>query len=233
MAETLDGVTTRAERAEAQVAHLTTRADTAEAQVVKLTEVVVQTEADLAAAQTALSALQAEMAISKMSPEEQRDKLLEGMPDLVRKSYLDQESRLSLVEKANRDLQAKDARLEYIQKTVAFQSLGFVPDDHWEILKEIDAMTDRSRTELLRLLSAQAAQAPTSPWTTTVGAHGVLTGSGAGSTAEGQLLALAETYQKEHGGDLGTAIGAIAKQHPDLWARDQHEKRFRNRVETR
>jgi hypothetical protein len=218
MAETMDAVTKRAEKAEAQVERLT-------AQVAELAP-------QLAEAQAALKTLQDEAAIAKMSPEEQRETLLASMPELVRKSYLDQENRLALIEKANHDLQEKNERLDYIQKAVEFRPLGFNPDDHWEILKAIDAMPEAPRTELIRLLKAATEQTKTAALWSTSGSQ-VPSPSGRDGSAEAQILALAQAHQTEKGGTLGDAIGVIAKAHPELWLRDQQEKRVRNRVETR
>jgi hypothetical protein len=226
MAETLEGVTKRALLAEAEAQTLAQRVAALEPQLAEAQSALTKTQGELAA-------LQAELAISKMSPDEQREALLASMPELVRKSYLDQETRLGLIEKANRDLQEKNERLDYIQKAALFRPLGFVPDDHWEILKAIDAMPEQVRTELLRLLQSQAELAKGSPWLTTVGANGIAPAGATSGTAEAQILALAEAYQKEHGVGLGDAVIAIGKSHPDLWAQDQREKRFRNRVESR
>jgi hypothetical protein len=225
MAETVEGVTKRAERAEAEMEKLT-------AQVLKLTEVLQATEATLATTQAELKTVQEEAAIAKMSAEEQRDTLLASMPELVRKSYLDQESRLALIEKANKDLHEKSERLDYIAKAVVFRPLGFNPDDHWEILKAIDAMPEAPRDELLRLLKAATEQTKTAALWSTAGSQSV-SPTGSDGSAEAQILALAQAHQTEKGGTLGDAIGAIAKAHPDLWARDQQEKRFKNRVESR
>jgi hypothetical protein len=226
MAETVDGITKRAERAEAQVATLT-------AQVAALEPQLAQVTADLAKAHADLKTLQEEAAIAKMSPEEQRETLLASMPELVRKSYLDQESRLALIEKANQELHAKSERLDYIQKAVAFRPLGFNPDDHWEILKAIDAMPEAPRTELLRLLKAATEQQKTAALWGTAGSQGAVNLAGTDGSAESEILALATAHQTEKGGSLGDAIGVIAKSHPELWARDQQEKRFKNRVESR
>jgi hypothetical protein len=220
-----DAMETRAEKAEAEVAKLA-------AQVAKLTEVVVTTEAELAKTQAELKTLQDEAAIAKMSPEEQRTALLASMPELVRKSYLDQETRLAVIEKANQELHAKNERLDYIQKAVAFRPLGFNPDDHWEILKAIDAMPEGPRDELLRLLKAATEQQKTAALWSTAGSQGT-SPTGSDGSAEAQILALAQAHQTEKGGTLGDAIGVIAKSHPDLWTRDQQEKRFKNRVESR
>jgi uncharacterized coiled-coil protein SlyX len=225
MAETVDGVTKRAEKAEAQVATLTARVAELEPQ---LTEV----QSALAKTQQELKTLQDEAAIAKMSPEEQRETLLATMPELVRKSYLDQENRLALIEKANHDLQEKNERLDYIQKAVEFRPLGFNPDDHWEILKAIDAMPEAPRMELVRLLKAATEQSKTASLWSTAGSQGT-SPTGRDGSAEAQILALAQAHQTDKGGTLGDAIGVIAKAHPDLWLRDQQEKRVRNRVETR
>jgi hypothetical protein len=187
---------------------------------------------DLATTQADLAAAHEDSRIAKMSPDEQREVLLASMPELVRKNYLDQEQRLVLIEKANKDLQEKNERLDYIQKTVEFRAIGFVPDDHWEILKAIDAMPEALRAEHLRLLRSAAELLKTSPWMTTVGSQHP-TAAGQDGSAEQQILALATTYQKEQGGTLGEAIVAIGKQHPDLWAKDQQEKRFTHRVDVR
>ena len=211
--------------AQAQIDALTTRAEKAEAEVATL-------RSDLAKAQTDLATLQEESRIAKMSPEEQRETMLASMPDLIRKNYLDQETRLELIEKANRDLQEKNERLDYIQKAAGYRAMGFVPDDHWEILKAIDTMPEAPRTELTRLLKAATEQLKTSPWMTTVGSQSV-SPTGSDGSAEQQILALATAHQAEKGGSLGDAITAVAKAHPDLWARDQQEKRFKNRVESR
>lgn len=225
MAETVDGVTKRAEKAEAQVAKL-------EARVAELAPQLEGTQAALAKTQAELKTLQDEAAIAKMSPEEQRETLLASMPELVRKSYLDQESRLALIEKANQDLHAKSERLDYIQKAVAYRPLGFNPDDHWEILKAIDAIPEGPRTELLRLLKAATEQTKTAALWTTAGSQGT-SPTGTDGSAEAEILALAQAHQTEKGGTLGDAIGQVAKSHPELWARDQQEKRFKNRVESR
>jgi hypothetical protein len=225
MAETVEGVTKRAERAEAQVATLS-------AQVAALEPQLVQVTSDLAKAHAELKTLQEEAAIAKMSPEEQRTALLASMPELVRKSYLDQESRLALIEKANHDLQAKNERLDYIQKAVALRPLGFNPDDHWEILKAIDAMPEGPRDELLRLLKAATEQSKTASLWSTAGSQGT-SPAGSDGSAEAQILALAQAHQADKGGTLSDAIGHVAKAHPDLWAKDQQEKRLKNRVESR
>jgi hypothetical protein len=225
MAETVEGVTKRAEKAEAEVATLA-------AQVAKLTETVVTTEAALAKANAELKTLQEEAAIAKMSPEEQRTALLASMPELVRKSYLDQETRLAVIEKANQELHAKNERMDYIAKAASLRPLGFNPDDHWEILKAIDAMPEGPRDELLRLLKAATEQNRTAALWTTSGSPGTAT-TGTDGSAEAQILALAQAHQTEKGGTLGDAIGHVAKSHPDLWERDQQEKRFKNRVESR
>lgn len=226
MAETIDGVTKRAERAEAQLATVTAELETTHAALVKA-------QGDLATSQAELATVREENRIAKMSPEEQRDVMLASMPELVRKSYLDQETRLAVIEKANRDLQDTNERLAYIQKSVEYRGLGFVPDQHWKILKAIDGITDEeTRTELLRLLKAATEQLKTSPWMTTVGSQAVPANGAADGSAESQILALAKAHQETHNCTLPEAITAIAKAHPALWEQDQREKRFRNRVET-
>lgn len=209
--------------AQAQIDALTKRAETAEARVQEL-------EAQVAKRTQDLATLQDEIAISKMSPEDQREQLLKSMPELVRKSYLDQEARLEMIEKSNRELHDKNQRLDYIQKTAAFRHIGFVPDDHWEILKSIDGMPEAPRTDLLRLLTAAAEQLRTSDLFKAHGSAAYQPGSEHGS-AEAQILALAQARAEEKGEPLGKAIEAIAKQHPDLWERDQQEKRRTNRVQ--
>lgn len=192
---------------------------------------LVTAQADLAKAHADLATLQEAQRIAKMSPEEQREALLASMPELVRKSYLDQESRLALIEKTNRDLQEKNERLDYIQKTVEFRHVGFVPDDHWPILKAIDQIPDEAaRTELLRLLKAAAAQLQTSPWITTVGT-GQTSSSASDGSAEQQLMALAQRHAEEKGVPMDKAIEAVVKAHPDLYQRNMLEKRRTNQVQ--
>jgi hypothetical protein len=201
---------------------MTARAEKAEA---RLTEV----EAALAKSVQDLAALQDEMAIAKMSPEEQREAFLTSMPELVKKRYLDQELRLELIEKTNRELHEKNERLDYIQKTAAFRGLGFVPDDHWEVFKAIDQMPEAPRTDLVRLLTAATEQLRTSDLFKAHGTPGFQPGVES-SSAEAQLLALAKAYSDDKGVSMGQAIDAVAKQHPDLWERNSAEKRRTNRV---
>jgi hypothetical protein len=211
--------------AQFQIDELTKRAEAAEARAKDLDAQLAKSAADLAA-------VQEDQRIAKMTPEEQHEAMLATMPALIRKNYLDQQSRLELIEKANKDLQEKNERLDYIQKAVVYRPMGFVPDDHWEILKAIDQMPEGPRTELTRLLKSATELLKTSPWTTTVGST-VPSHAGTDGSAQQQILALATAHQAEKGGSLGDAIGVIAKAHPELWEQDQQEKRFKNRVETR
>jgi hypothetical protein len=211
--------------AQTQIEDLTKRAEAAEARVKELDALVAKSEADLAT-------LRDEIAIAKMSPEEQEETLLASMPPLVRKSYTDQKARLEMIEKANRDLHEKNERLDYIQKTAEFRAFGMVPDDHWPLLKAVDGMPEAERIEMLRLLKAATEQLKTSDLFGVRGTPGHAQGTqDASGTAEGQIMALAKARAEEKGETLGQAIEAVAKAHPDLWERNQMEKRHTNRVQ--
>jgi len=212
--------------AQMQIDALTKRAHEAE-------DLVLSLRADLAKSTQELTALREEQRIAKMSPEEQRETLLAGMPELVRKSYLDQEARLEIIEKANRELHEKNERLDYIAKTAEFRALGLTPD-HWHVLKAVEGIADESaRTELVRLLKAATEQLKTS---SLFGVRGVEghgpSGTDSSGDAEGQILALAKAYAEEKGVPLAKGIEVIAKSHPELWELNQREKRAKNRVNT-
>jgi len=210
-----------------QLEALTKRAEKAEAQVTALS-------ADLVKSQSDLATLREEMAVAKMSPEEQRVKMLESMPDLVRKNYLDQEARLELLEKSNRDLQEGNQRLAYIQKTAGLRHFGLTPDS-WRVLKAIDLIPDEAdRTELLRLITSANELMKTSAAWGARGSDGHGAGLSASATgdAEGQILALAKARAEEKGETLSKAIEHIARSQPELWEQNQREKRAKNRVNT-
>jgi hypothetical protein len=213
--------------AKEQVETLRKRAESAEARVKEL-------EPQLATAAHDLATLQEELTVTKMSPEEQRERFLAGMSELVKKNYLAQEERLAVLEKSNHLLAETNERQSYIAKTADYRHLGMVPDDHWTILKAIDGMPEEPREHLLRLLKAADEQLRSGALFEARGLDARPVGGGTGSgTAESQIMALAQAHATEKGVGLDKAIEAIWKQHPDLWARDQQEKRMSNRVHSR
>lgn len=206
MAETLDAVTKRAELAQARVKEL---------------------EAQLVSVDVELSLLKDEMSVTKMSPEEQRERRLAEMSPIVRKDYLEKEERLAFLEKSNQLLAETNERQSYIAKTADFRQFGMVPEQHWPILKAVDAMPEEPREELLRLLKAATEQLAASPLFQASGLDARPAGGGNGSgNANDQILALAQAYASDKNVPMDKAIEAVAKQHPDLWSRDQREKRF-------
>jgi hypothetical protein len=219
----------RMQKQEDRMAERDTALASAQAELASTRAELDTTKAALAKAEQDLASLHDEQRIAKMSPEEQREHMLTQMPELVRKSYLDQEARLELIEKANADLFEKNQRLDYIAKTAELRDFGMNPDDHWEHLRAIDQWPEPLRTEHLRLLKAASEQMRTSPWMTSLGSEGRPM-SGTNGSAEQQLMALAQSHSTEKGVPLGQAIEAIQKTHPDLYQRHILEKRQTNRV---
>ena len=213
--------------AQEQIDTLRKRAEEAEARVKELEPQLAKIEHDLAT-------LQEELTVTKMSPEEQRDRLLAGMSEVVRKDYLAKEERLAMLEKSNALLAATNERQGYIAKTMDYRQFGMVPEQHWEILKAIDGMPEEPKDELLRLLKAATEQLAASPLFHANGFEARSpTGADGSGSAESQILALAQAHATDKGVGLDKAIEVIAKQHPELWERDQREKRFTNRVNAR
>ena len=213
--------------AQLEIDTLRKRAETAESRVKEL-------EPKLTEVEHALASLQEELTVTKMSPEEQRERFLAGMSDLVKKDYLAKEERLAMLEKSNALLAEANERQSYIAKTADYRQFGMVPEQHWEILKAIDTMPEEPKDELLRLLKAATEQLRASPLFQANGIDARPPGGGNGSgSAESQIMALAQAHATEKSVGLDKAIEVIAKQHPELWARDQQEKRFSNRVNAR
>jgi transcriptional regulator of met regulon len=188
-------------------------------------------QADLATAQSELATVREESRLAKMSPEEQEATWMATLPEAVRKRY--EADALEKVE-LRKKLQEADERAEradYIQKTVAFQGIGFVPDKHWPILKALDAIPDEeARSEVYRLLKAANEQLRTSALFTANGTSGQPTGGEGSGSASDQLMALAKAYQEDKGVDFLTASAAIAKARPDLYRRSTDERRHATRL---
>lgn len=235
MAETLEGVTKRAEVAEARVKELEEgwrRANIAEADLKKALATVEELSAKVLDLDNAVQVAQTDLAKAKQSPEDQEAEWMASLPEPVRKRYeADQHEKMEL----RKRLQESEDRAEevaYIQKTADYRTVGLV-GDNWRILKAIDRMPEEERIELLRLLKAAAEQLRTSDLFKARGSDGGTHRGSEGATAEEQLDTLIKSYQEEKSCDFDTAWKAVVKKQPDLWERNIAEKRASNRLDIR
>jgi hypothetical protein len=200
------------------------RADKAEARATAL-----QTELETSKAELAKS--QEELRKARQTPEEQEAEYEATLPEHVRKKRQEEQAELVAMRKRLQEADERVEKSDYVQKAAALQAIGFVPDKHWSILKGINGMPEEDRTELLRILAANAEQLRTSALFKAVGSNGNGQAMSAGSgTAEDQLLALAKAYAEEHKCDMLTAQEAVARAHRDLYDKSVLEKRHRTRV---
>lgn len=228
MAETIEGVTKRANDAEARVKEfaqesqlMLKRVDLAEARLKELEPLVAR-----------VPELEQALAKAQQTPEEQEAEWRATLPESVRKKMdADEEEKLELRKRLE---QSEDQREQeaYIQKTVDYRPFGLV-GDNWRILKAIDRMPEEERTELLRLMKASSEQQRTSGLFKARGSDGGAQRGSEGVTAEDQLDALIKRYQEEKSCDFDTAWKAVVKKQPDLWERNIAEKRASNRLDIR
>lgn len=207
--------------AQAQIDTLTKRAEAAEARVRELEPLVTKT-----------AELETTLAKMRQTPEEQEAEYLASLPDAVRKKY--EADQLEKVDLRKRLAEADErvAKADLVAKTADFRAFGMVPEQHWTIVKAIHAMPEADRDELLRLITANMAQRETAALYTAQGyTSPAATGTNGSGSANDQLMALAHTYAKEQAVTLDKAIDAVAKAHPDLWRRDQLEKRATHRID--
>jgi len=223
MAETIDGVTKRAETAEAQVLALTQRAEAAEARVKELEPLVAKT-----------TDLETTLAKMRQTPEEQEAEYWASVPEPVRKKHEADEAEKVELRKQLDDARAEREQTTYIAKAADFRGFGLVGPKHWRILKAIDTMPEEDRDELLRLMTAAGEQTRTADLFKAAGHEGRNghTGASADGSASDQLFALTQTYADEKGVPFIKASEVIAKQHPDLFRRATEERRHASRVST-
>jgi len=219
------------------------QAEDARAQM-RLADTLTKTEAELATvkallakAQESLAVFEEDARIAKMTPEEQRQALLDSMPALVRKDYLEKEARYALIEKTNQELRDEKDRLTYIAKTAELVHAGFVPDDDWEIMKAIDLgipLTTEQGEKLFTKFRALNEQLRTSDLWSARGTPGtpMTNGVSSSSQASTQIMGMAEQLRKEQNLPMDKAIEHVAKEHPELWDRHIRELRSTNRVQS-
>jgi hypothetical protein len=227
--------------AAAEALALTKRAETAEAQVSALTARVAEADRALHAQAEELARAESALAKARQTPEEQEAEYLESLPPVIRKKREAEQLEIIELRKEATANKERAEQAEYVAKARTLAGVGFTPN-HWRCLKALDVLAtcgyEEERTELLRLLNAAQEHTRTeSSLYTALGTSGagvgILGGGGSGSPdAEGQILGLAKAYAEEKGVPLGKAIEAIARAHPDLWERNQREKRKNNRVNT-
>ena len=233
MAETLEGMTKRAEAAEAQVATLAARGAEAEAQIQTLTARVAELEPLVAKTRS----LETTIAKMQQTPEEQEAEYWASVPEPVRKKHEADEAEKVELRKQLQDAREEREQTVYITKTADFRGFGMV-QKHWRILKALDRMVEagitdaEDRDELLRLMKSASERDSTSELYRASGSEGRYGAGGASDSASAtdQLMSLTEAYANEHTCSFAAASEKIAKAHPDLYRRASEERRRSARV---
>lgn len=191
---TLEDVIKRAETAEA-------RAETAEARV---------------------HALETELRMFKMTPEEQEAAYMNGLPEPVRKRLEATEARAKAAEEAARVEKNAREQQQYIAKTAAYRHLGITPD-HWNVLKAIDALPEQEQQELLRILASANEVIKHSDLLVAIGKDG---GGESGTSAYTRLETIAKEYvQSGEATTVAVGMDLAIRRHPALYNEYQSERK--------
>ena len=176
----------------------------------------------------ALDAVNAELAKARMTPEEEEEAYVKGLPESVRKRLEAERTEKAALKEALALITSRAERNEYISKAATYAAVGMVPDDDWETLQAIDKMDEKPRGRVLQLLKAAGEQLKASKLLRTVGTDA----REPSGTTEDQVLAQAEELVATNkAATIGDAISLVFKAHPDLHAAWNAQRRTGTRLQ--